>query len=132
MGRWRLPGPDLNDQSGSAEGQDITCKRTEFKGGVDELQKKKNKSKSSERAKVEHVFRILKNILGFDKIRYRDIAKNHNRLCANFALVKLCLHRRRPCDAANTGKSPSNYWKTSQYHQNTAGVCESATYAEVL
>ncbi len=75
--------------------QDMTCKRTKFKGGVDELQKKKNKSKSSVRSKVEHIFRILKRQFGFDKVRYRGIAKNHNRLLANFALINLYLHRKR-------------------------------------
>jgi IS5 family transposase len=73
----------------------MTCKRTKFKSGVDELQKKKNRSKSKVRAKVEHVFRIVKRVFGFDKVRYRGIAKNHNRLCANFALANLYLHRRR-------------------------------------
>jgi transposase, IS5 family len=34
--------------------QDMTCKRTRFKGVVDQLQKKKNRSKSRVRAKVEH------------------------------------------------------------------------------
>ena len=47
------------------------------------------------RAKVEHPFRILKRVFGFDKVRYRGIAKNHHRLCANFALVNLYLHRKR-------------------------------------
>ena len=75
--------------------QDMTCKRTRFKNYVDELQKKKNRSKSSVRAKVEHVFRILKRVFGFDKVRYRGIAKNHNSLCANFALVNLYMHRKR-------------------------------------
>jgi IS5 family transposase len=75
--------------------QDMTCRRTKFKDYVDELQKKKNRSKSSVRAKVEHPFRILKRVFGFDKVRYRGIAKNHNRLCANFALVNLYLHRKR-------------------------------------
>jgi IS5 family transposase len=75
--------------------QDMTCKRTKFKDRVDELQKKKNKSKSSVRAKVEHPFRILKRIFGFDKVRYRGLAKNHHRLCACFALVNLYLHRKR-------------------------------------
>jgi len=75
--------------------QDMTCKRTKFKAGVDELQKKKNKNKSSVRSKVEHIFRILKRQFGFDKVRYRGIAKNHNRLLANFALVNLYLHRKR-------------------------------------
>jgi len=75
--------------------QDMTCKWTKFKAGVHELQKKKNKSKSSVRAKVEHIFRIVKRIFGFDKVRYRGIAKNHHRLCANFALANLYLHRKR-------------------------------------
>jgi len=75
--------------------QDMTCKRTRFKNYVDELQKKKNRIKSSVRAKVEHPFRILKRVFGFDKVRYRGIAKNHNRLCANFALVNLYIHRKR-------------------------------------
>ena len=47
------------------------------------------------RAKVEHVFHILKRVFGFDKVRCRDIAKNHHRLCANFALVNLYMHRKR-------------------------------------
>ena len=74
--------------------QDMTCKRTKFKDYVDELQKKKNTTKSRVRAKVEHVFRILKRAFGFDKVRYRGLAKNHTRLCANFALVNLYLHRK--------------------------------------
>ena len=75
--------------------QDMTCRRTKFKHYVDELQKKKNRSQSSVRAKVEHPFRILKRVFGFDKVRYRGLAKNHHRLCANFALVNLYLHRKR-------------------------------------
>ena len=62
---------------------------------VDELQNKKNRSKSRVRAKVEHPFRILKRVFGFDKVRFRGIAKNHHRLCACFALVNLYLHRKR-------------------------------------
>ncbi len=75
--------------------QDMTCKRTRYKDRLDELQRAKNKSKSSVRAKVEHPFRILKRLFGFDKVRYRGLAKNHHRLCACFALVNLYLHRKR-------------------------------------
>jgi IS5 family transposase len=75
--------------------QDMTCRRTKYKDRVDELQKKKNKMKSKVRAMVEHPFRILKRVFGFDKVRYRGIAKNHNRLCANFALINLYYHRKR-------------------------------------
>jgi IS5 family transposase len=75
--------------------QDMTCKRTRYKDRVDELQRVKNRSKSSVRAKVEHPFRILKRIFGFDKVRYRGLAKNDHRLCACFALINLYLHRKR-------------------------------------
>jgi IS5 family transposase len=73
----------------------MTCKKTKFKNYLDEVAKKKNTKKSKARAKVEHVFRILKRVFGFDKVRYRGIAKNHHRLCTNFALVNLYLHRKR-------------------------------------
>jgi IS5 family transposase len=82
-------------QQAAPKAQDMTCRRTKFKDYVDELQKKKNRNKSSVRAKVEHPFRIVKRIFGFDKVRYRGIAKNHNRLCTNFALANLYMHRKR-------------------------------------
>ena len=86
----KAPAHDLQED----EVQEL-CKRTKFKNYVDELQKKKNRNKSSVRAKVEHPFRILKRIFGFDKVRYRGLVKNHHRLCANFALVNLYMHRKR-------------------------------------
>jgi IS5 family transposase len=82
-------------QQAAPKAQDMTCKRTKFKNYVDEVAKKNNTTKSRVRAKVEHVFRILKRVFGFDKVRYRGIAKNHHRLCANFALINLYLHRKR-------------------------------------
>lgn len=75
--------------------QDMTCRRTRYKNCVDEFERKKNRSKSRVRAKVEHPFRVLKRIFGFEKTRYRGLAKNHNRLCASFALANLYLHRKR-------------------------------------
>ena len=75
--------------------QDMTCRRTRFKQIVDEVQRRKNRTKSRVRARVEHPFRILKRVFGFDKVRYRGLAKNHHKLCANFALINLYLHRQR-------------------------------------
>lgn len=69
-------------RAAAPQAQDMTCRRTRTKHGVDELQRAKNRSKSRVRAKVEHPFRILKRIFGFEKIRYRGLAKNHNRVCA--------------------------------------------------
>ena len=67
----------------------MTSRRVHYKNFVDELQKAKNRVKARVRAKVEHPFRILKRIFGFEKVRYRGIKKNHHRLCASFALVNL-------------------------------------------
>ena len=47
--------------------------------------RKKHRSKFSVQAKVEHVSRIVRRVFTFDKVRYRGIAKNHNRLCESFA-----------------------------------------------
>ena len=75
--------------------QDMTSRRVHYKNFVDELQKAKNRVKARVRAKVEHPFLILKRIFGSEKVRYRGIKKNHQRLCASFALVNLYLHRKR-------------------------------------
>lgn len=39
------------------------------------------KIKAQVRAKVEHSFLYIKRIFGYDKVRYKGLAKNHNRLC---------------------------------------------------
>ena len=75
--------------------QDMTSRRVQYKNFVDEIEKAKNRGKARVRAKVEHPFRILKRIFGFEKVRYRGLKKNHQRLCACFALVNLYLHRKR-------------------------------------
>ena len=79
----------------AAPAQDMTSRRVRYKNFIDEIQKAKNRVKARVRAKVEHPFRILKRIFGFEKVRYRGLKKNHHRLCANFALVNLYLHRKR-------------------------------------
>ena len=73
----------------------MTCRRTRFKNYVDEEARRKNTTKSRVRAKVEHPFRILKRVFGFVKVRFRGLKKNHNHLCAGFALVNLYQHRKR-------------------------------------
>jgi IS5 family transposase len=77
------------------QAQDMTSRRTKFKNYVDEEAKRKNTTKARVRAKVEWPFRILKRIFGFTKVRYRGIWKNHQWLCAAFALVNLYQHRNR-------------------------------------
>jgi IS5 family transposase len=57
-------------------------------------QKKINCSRSRTRARGEHAFRIVKQLWGFTKVRYRGIAKNAARALASFALANLYLMRR--------------------------------------
>ncbi len=54
---------------------DFTHRRYRYKKGIDEVQRAKNKAKSSVRAKVEHPFLIIKRIFGFVKTRYKGLAK---------------------------------------------------------
>lgn len=57
-------------------------------------EKAKNKTKSKVRAKVEHPFLILKRIFGFNKVRYRGLDKNANRLFVACGLVNLFMARK--------------------------------------
>src|ERR1017187_7819375 len=75
--------------------QDMTNRRGQTKQGVDEEQKRKNRTKSRVRAKVEWPFRILKRIFGYTRVRYRGIVKNHHWHLTAFALVNLYQHRKR-------------------------------------
>jgi transposase, IS5 family len=75
--------------------QDMTSRRVKTKAGVDEAEKHKNRTKARVRAKVEWSFRILKRVFGFTKVRYRGLKKNHEWLCASFALANIYQHRKR-------------------------------------
>ncbi len=55
----------------------------------------KNRTKSRVRAKVEHPFLVLKRIFGFNKVRYRGLDKNANRLFVACGLVNLYMARRQ-------------------------------------
>jgi len=57
--------------------------------------KKKEHQKSSVRAKVEHVFAVIKNLFGYRKTRYRGKRKQTAKLNMLFALANLYLADRR-------------------------------------
>jgi IS5 family transposase len=75
--------------------QDMTARRVKTKAGVEEAEKRRNRTKARVRAKVEWPFRIVKRIFGFTKVRYRGLKKNHEWLCAAFALANLDKNRKR-------------------------------------
>ncbi len=80
----------------ASDAQDMTNRRVKNgKGETDEEQKRKNRTKSRVRAKVEWPFRILKRVFKYTKVRYRGIKKNHEWLLTAFALVNLYQHRKR-------------------------------------
>jgi IS5 family transposase len=58
-------------------------------------QLKRNRRHGAIRAKVEHVFRVLKCQFGYRKVRYRGIEKNGAQVFALLALANLFLARRR-------------------------------------
>jgi IS5 family transposase len=77
------------------QARDCTHKRYRCHGQINEIEKAKNRNKSRVRAKVEHVFGVIKNIFGFRKVRYRGLAKNLHRLEVTAALTNLYMVRRQ-------------------------------------
>ncbi len=63
--------------------------------GLSERWRKINRARSRTRACCEHPFRVVKRLWGFDKTRYRGIAKNLARAQTMFALANLYAVRRQ-------------------------------------
>jgi IS5 family transposase len=53
-----------------------------------------NRARSTVRARGEHAFRVVKQLWGFTKVRYRGLAKNTVRAYAAFGLANLYMARR--------------------------------------
>jgi IS5 family transposase len=77
------------------QAQDCTHRRYRYKDRIDEVERARNRTKSTVRSKVEHVFGVMKLQFGFVKVRYRGLAKNANRIFATCALVNLFMVRKR-------------------------------------
>jgi transposase, IS5 family len=75
--------------------KDFTNRKYRGRGWFNEAEKLKNRSKSRVRAKVEHAIGVIKRIFGFQKVRYRGLAKNLHRLEVTAALANLYIVRRR-------------------------------------
>ena len=76
--------------------KDFTNKRVRKRGGeVDEAERSKNRNKSKVRARVEHVFGVVKRLWGFNKARYRGLAKNATRAFTALALANIFMSRNR-------------------------------------
>ena len=77
--------------------QDFTHAKGRRNQPLDEAAKARNRTKSKVRAKVEHVFAVIKRVFGFTKVRYRGLAKNAHALFVLCALTNLYMVRRRLC-----------------------------------
>ncbi|WP_445363762.1 IS5 family transposase [Microbulbifer sp. ANSA003] len=56
--------------------------------------RKAEKIKAQIRAKVEHPFRYIKRVFGYDKVRYRGLLKNTERLCLLAGFTNLLIGRK--------------------------------------
>ena len=83
------------------QAQDHTHRRYRYKNGIDEEERAKNRTKSSVRSKVEHVFQVMKLKFGFVKLRYRGLKKNAHQLFVICGLVNLFLSRKKLLLAAS-------------------------------
>jgi IS5 family transposase len=81
--------------SKAPKAKDFTNQRSRFKGFIDEAVRAKNRNKSRIRARVEHVFGVVKRLWGFGKVRYRGLQKNATRAFTALALANIYLGRQR-------------------------------------
>jgi IS5 family transposase len=79
--------------------KDFTHRKYRGRGWFNEAERVKNRTKSKVRAKVEHAIGVIKHVFGFQRVRYRGLAKNLHRLEVSAALANIFLHRRRLLNA---------------------------------
>lgn len=80
-------------ESKAPKAKDFTNQRVRKGGQVDEVERRKNRSKSKVRARVEHVFAVVKRLWGFTKVRYRGLHKNATRAFVALGLANIYLAR---------------------------------------
>jgi len=72
---------------------DMTNQRVRKGSPTQEIERLINRVKSGVRARVEHVFAVVKRLWGFDKVRYRGLAKNATRSFVALGLANIFLAR---------------------------------------
>ncbi|MGH7553022.1 MAG: IS5 family transposase [Longimicrobiales bacterium] len=90
---YRGQGAVIRAQAPNA--RDFTNQRYRWGSRVDETIKARNRTKSRVRAKAEHAIGVIKRVFGFQKVRYRGLAKNLHRLEVTCALANLFMVRHR-------------------------------------
>jgi len=77
------------------EARDFTQKKSSRYHKLSETERAKNRTKSRVRAKVEHVFGVMKRQFGYNKVRYRGLDKNAHAVFTKCALVNLMMAKKR-------------------------------------
>ena len=84
-------------RSKAPKAADLTNQRVRKDSATKELERLVNRTKSQVRARVEHVFGVVKRLWGFDKVRYRGLAKNATRSFIALGLANIYLARGTLC-----------------------------------
>ena len=79
--------------SKAPDAQDLSNQRVRKGSTTKEIERLINRAKSRVRARVEHVFGVVKRLWGFDKVRYRGLAKNATRAFVALGLANIYLAR---------------------------------------
>lgn len=82
-------------ESKAPQAKDFTNQRVRKGGLLDEVERARNRNKSKIRARVEHVFAVVKRLWGFSKVRYRGLAKNATRAFVVLGLANIYMARGR-------------------------------------
>ena len=72
----------------------VNDKRKPKQGNLSNRQRQRNRRQSKIRARVEHLFRIIKCQFGYRKVRYRGLEKNRVQVMSLMAMANLYLQRR--------------------------------------
>ena len=80
-------------RSKAPKAADLTNQRVRKGSATEALERLINRAKSRVRARVEHVFGVVKRLWGFDKVRYRGLAKNATRSFVALGLANIYLAR---------------------------------------
>ncbi|MCP5443679.1 MAG: IS5 family transposase [Chromatiaceae bacterium] len=74
--------------------KDFTQKKGSRHRSLSDEERAKNRNKSKVRAKVEHLFAVMKRQFGFSKVRYKGLEKNAHHLFVSCALVNLVMAKK--------------------------------------
>jgi len=81
-------------KSKAPQAKDVTNQRVRKGSPTEAIERLVNRAKSRVRARVEHVFGVVKRLWGFNKARYRGLTKNATRAFVAVGLANIYLARK--------------------------------------